>query len=205
MEAMLTTVQQELPLTPAMTAKLDGGSQSHAVLESEIWLEIENDAGLRITVQRTVKGARDKNLITVHKGPALTKPGTYPSEDYFVNRSGGATRAAGFHWFLANFLGWSLPTVQKYDGNEVPLYLQCILPFVMTEQTRGWSSILPPVPTQFQIRDVHKRAVEFLLGMDAHKIALARQELQLRSASGGTLVLAGTTTQGACNRSRRHG
>lgn len=50
----------------------------------------------------------------------------------------------------------------------------------MTEQTRGWSGIQPPVPMQFRIRDVHKRAVEFLLGMDAHKMALARQELQLR-------------------------
>ena len=182
MEAMLTTSQQELPLPPAMTAKLDGGILEHAVLESEVWLEIENLTGKRITVQRTVKGSRDKNLITVHDGPALTKPGAYLTTDYFVNRSGGATRPVGFHWFLANFFGWSLPTVQTYEGSEVPLYLQCILPFVMTEQSRGWSSIQPPVPTQFRIRDVHKRAVEFLLGMDAHKIALARQELQLRKS-----------------------
>lgn len=185
MEAMLTTSQQELPLPPAMTAKLDGGtvdggSLEYAVLESEVWLEIENSSGKRVAVQRMVKGGRDKNLITVYDGPALTEPGTYPTTDYFVNRAGGATRSVGFHWFLANFLEWSLPTVQTYEGNEVPLYLQCILPFFMTEQTRGWSSIQPPVPTQFRIRDVHKRAVEFLLGMDAHKIALTRQELQLR-------------------------
>lgn len=180
MEAMLTTSQQDLPLTPAMTTKLDGGQRSHTVLESEIWLEIENDLGKRITVQRTVKGKRDKNLITVYEGPLLTEPASYTSNDYFVNRSGGAVRAVGFHWYLTQFLGWKLPTVQNYEGNEVPLYLQCILPFVMTEQTRGWSSIQPPVPSQFRIRDVHKRAVEFLMGMDAHKIALDRQDLQLR-------------------------
>jgi hypothetical protein len=180
MEAMLTTSQQELPLPLAMTAKLDGGALEHAVLESEIWLEIENLNGKRVTVQRTVKGSRDKNLITVHDGPALTKPGAYPTADYFVNRPGGATRPFGFHSFLATFFGWELPAVQTYEGNEVPLYLQCILPFMMTEQTRGWSSIQPPVPTQFRIREVHKRVVEFLLDMDAHKIALARQELQLR-------------------------
>lgn len=182
MEAMLTTSQQDLPLTPAMTTKLDGGRHSHAVLESEIWLEIENDSGKRITVQRTVKGTRDKNLITVHEGPALTQPADYNSRDYFVNRSGGAVRTVGFHWYLAQFLGWELPIVQNYEGNEVPLYLQCILPFVMTEQTRGWSSIQPPVPSQFRIRDVHKRAVEFLMGLDAHKIALDRQILQMRRA-----------------------
>lgn len=180
MEAMLTTSQQELPLPLAMTAKLDGGTSEHTVLETEIWLEVENSSGKRMTVQRTVKGSRDKNLITVHDGAALTKPGPYPTADYFVNRSGGATRPLGFHWFLASFFGWELPTVQTYEGSEVPLYLQCILPFVMTEQTRGWSSIQPPVPTQFRIRDVHKRVVEFLLRMDAHRIALARQDLQLR-------------------------
>lgn len=180
MEAMITTSQHDLPLTPAMMVKLEGISGPHTVLNSEIWLEIENNAGKRVAVQRTVKGQRDKSLITVFMGPALTSPGHYPVKDYFVNRGGGATREAGFHHFLSNFLGWELPTVQRYDGSEVPLYLQCLMPFFMTEQTRGWSSILPPVPTQFQIRDVHKRAVEFLLGMDAHKIALTRQELQLR-------------------------
>lgn len=180
MEAMLTTSQQDLPLTPAMTVKLDGGTGSHPVIESDIWLEIENDRGRRVVIHRTVKGKRDKNLITVHMGPALTAPGEYAYEDFFVNRGGSATRSAGFHLFLANFLGWELPAVQRYDGTEVPLYLQCVLPFFMTEQTRGWSSVLPPVPTHFQIRDVHKRAVELLLGMDAHRIALARQELQLR-------------------------
>lgn len=183
MEAMLTTSQQELPLPPAMTAKLDGGSgHDSAVLESEIWLELQNSSGRRIAVQRTVKGERNKNLITVHHGPSLTAPGTYTTTDYFVNRSGGATRSSGFHLFLASFLNWDLPIVQTYEGNEVPLYLQCIFPFFMTEQTRGWSSLQPPVPTHFRIRDVYKRAVEFLLGMDAHRIALARQELQLRKS-----------------------
>ncbi len=182
MEAMLTTSQLELPLPPAMTSKLDGGNGEHLVLESEVLLEIENKQGSRIVVQRGVKGSRDKNLITVHQGPALSEGGTYPTADYFVSRAGAATREAGFHWFLAKFLGWDLPTVQTYDGNEVPLYLQCIVPFLMTEQTRGWSTIQPPLPTHFRIRDAHKRAIEFLLGMDAHRIALTRQELQLRKS-----------------------
>ena len=52
MEAMLTTSQQDLPLTPAMMVKLEGVTGPHTVLESEIWLEIENDSGKRVTVQR---------------------------------------------------------------------------------------------------------------------------------------------------------
>ena len=180
MEAMLSTSQQELPLPHAMTARLDGGTGEQVVLESEVLLEIENSDGERIVVQRTIKGTRDRNLVTVHHGPALSAGGTYQTADYFVSRPGAATREVGFHRFLAKFLGWELPAVQTYDGNEVPLYLQCIFPFLMTEQTRGWSTVQPPLPTQFRIRDAHKRAVEFMLGMDAHRIALTRQELQLR-------------------------
>ena len=37
---------------------------------------------------------------------------------------------------------------------------------------------MPPVPTQFRIRDVHKRAVEFILNLDACKVAIRRQELR---------------------------
>lgn len=181
MEAMLTTSQQDLPVPPAMKLRLDSGGGSHTVLESDIYLEIENSSGRRIVVQRTVKGERNKNLITVHNGPALTAPqSSYASSDYFVNRGGAAVRDSGFHHFLANFLGWNLPIVQTFDGNEVPLYLQCILPYFIVEQTRGWSTAPPPIPTQFRIRDAHKRAVEFLLNMDAHRIALQRQSLRFQ-------------------------
>jgi hypothetical protein len=179
MEAMLTTSQGELPLPPAMKTQITSPSGEHKVLESEIFLEIENGRRQRIVVQRTVKGSRDKNLITVHEGAALTAPqGTWVTKDYFVGRQGAATREVGFHHYLAGFLGWTLPLVQTFDGNEYPLYLQCIFPYLVVEQTRGWSTVQPPLPTQFRIRDVHKRVVEFLLSMDAHHVALKRQELQ---------------------------
>lgn len=180
MEAMLTTSQSDLPLPPAVKSRLESTGGEHTVLESEVLLEIENSAGQRLVVQRMIKGSRDKNLITVHEGPILTKPTTAASrKDYYVNRSGAATRQLGFHSFLARFLGWELPMVQTFEGNEYPLYLQCVFPYFIVEQTRGWSTIQPPLPTQFRIRDVHKRSVEFLLNLDAHRIALKRQELLL--------------------------
>ena len=183
MEAMLTTSQADLPLPPAVKARLASTSGEHDVLESEIFLEIENAQGHKIVVQRMIKGGRDKNLITVHEGPALTSPGsTVRTRDFFVSRQGAATRELGFHHFLANFFSWSLPTVQTYDGNEYPLYLQCIVPYFVVEQTRGWSTVQPPLPTHFRIRDAHKRAVEFLLNMDAHRVALKRQEIQFEKS-----------------------
>jgi hypothetical protein len=178
MEAMLTHSRTVLPLPPAMTSELEAGSHRHTVVESEVFLEIENRAGDRVTIQRTIKGERNVNLITVFYGSALTSSSPVPrSRDFFVNLQGGASREAGFHNFLAQFLGWRLPAVQTYDGQEYPLYLQCSFPYFVVEQTRGWSTIQPPVPTHFRIRGVHKRAVEFLLNLDADKIALRRQEL----------------------------
>jgi hypothetical protein len=180
MEAMLTYSRTELPLPPAVTNRLDSDHGELAVLESEVFLEIENSLGQRIVTQRTIKGQKDKNLITVHYGPVLSQHGaTATSRDYFVNLQGSATREHGFHYFLTEFLGWTLPVVQSFDGSERPLYLQCIFPYFVVEQTRGWSTLQPPIPTHFRIRDVHKRVVEFLLDLDAHRVALKRQELLL--------------------------
>jgi hypothetical protein len=191
---MLTTSQADLPLSPAMKSEIEGvggPADRHAVLESEIWLEIENRFGKRIAVHRTVKGTRNQDLITVHDGPALTSDKPFSTSDFFVGRSGAASREAGFHHFLASFMSLKPPVVQTFDGREYPLYLQCVFPFFFVEQTRGWGSVQPPVPTQFRIRDVHKRAIEFILDLDAHRVALRRQELQheqenLRAAWGAT-------------------
>jgi hypothetical protein len=99
----------------------------------------------------------------------------------------------GFHHFLTKFLNWPLPTVQTFDGNEYPLYLQCIFPYFMVDQTRGWSTLQPPLPTHFRIREPHKRVVEFLLNMEAHRVALKRQELQFEKNRVETLWTAQVT------------
>jgi hypothetical protein len=182
LEAMLTTSQAELPLTPAVTTRLDSETGEHDVIEAEVLLEIENAQTQRIVVQRTLKGTRDKNLITVHEGAALTSSGSFRSRDFFVNRAGAASRESGFHHYLTRFLSWELPHVQTYDGHEYPLYVQCVAPYFIVEQTRGWSSVLPPIPTHFRIREPNKRTVEFLLNLDAHRNALKRQEIQFEKA-----------------------
>jgi hypothetical protein len=178
MEAMLTTTLADLPLPPAVKIRLASSTGEHEVIESEVFLEIENDRAERIVVHRVIKGKRDKNLITVHEGPVLTKPGAAClTKDFFVSRQGSATREMGFHHYLAKFLQWKLPEVQTFDGNEYPLYLQCIFPYFVVEQTRGWSMVQPPLPTHFKIRDIHKRVIEFLLNLDAHQLAIKRGEV----------------------------
>ena len=182
-EAMLTTSQRDLPLPPAMKAQVDwGGGKLAKVVESEIYLEIENRNQKRVVVNRTVIGSRSTNLLTVTYGPALTQPGTsYSSDQFFVSRPGSASHELGYHHFLADFLEWQLPSVQTYEGHDRPLYLQCIFPYMVVEQTRGWANMDPPIPTQFRIKEPHKRIVEFLLDLDAYSIARKRVELEQRA------------------------
>jgi len=178
MEAVLTNSQSELPLTPAVTRELMDGNVTHTVTESAVYLEIENSEGKQITVHRALKGDQNSHLVTIYDGPALSRPDNYAARDYYVSRSGSATKEAGFHVALARFLGWEIPRVSTFEGKECPLYLQTIFPFIFVEQKRGWSTLAPPLPTQFRIREPHRRVVEFLLHLDAYKIALKRQELQ---------------------------
>lgn len=181
LEAMLTTNQRDLPLPHVMKEELFSNDDLVQVIESDIFLEIENSNGERVVVHRTVKGSRMKNLVTVTFGPALTdSTGYYNSEDFFVSRPGSATRERGFHRFLAEFFDWDLPNVQTFEGRETPLYLQCVFPFIIVEQKRGWASLIPPIPTQFRIREPHKRSIEFLLRLDAYIIAAKRIELNNR-------------------------
>jgi hypothetical protein len=176
------------PLTPALTSLLEEGIQEHSVIESQVYLEIENRKSERLTIQRQVTGpeTRDWRLVTVWEGAVLdaTEP-EKPGNDYFVRDPGSATRAAGFHARLAEFVGWTLPEVMKYDGTVVPLYMETILPLLYVEQRHGWSSIQATTPRFLQIRDIEKKAVEFTLLLDAcvrdvERQRVAQEELETR-------------------------
>lgn len=178
MESMLTTNRDDLPLPRVFKDDLHTGSGHASVIESDIFLEIENPSGERAVVHRTVKGARDSGLIEVTRGPGLSKPGQYRSEEYFVGRAGDTTRDLGFLRFLIDFLAWDVPMVRTYQGENRPLYPQCVVPYFFVEQARGWSSMEPPLPMRFGIKELHKRAVEYLLGLDAIEIAAKRLEIE---------------------------
>ena len=181
LEDMLTNSKQDLPLPQVMKSKLLFNDKYINVIESDVYLEVENNNEERIVIHRTIKGERNKDLITVIFGPALTSnKWSFKTKDYFVSRSGAAVREAGFHHFLISFLGWELPKVQTYTNGDVPLYIQCIFPYFFVEQTRGWSSLTPPITTKYRIRDPHKRVVEFILKLDATTIAKKRIEYKNR-------------------------
>jgi len=180
LERMLSP-RREVPLTYVMTSHLVDAESGveHKVHESSVTIELSNSEGQVITVRRAVVGA-DRKLVSVFHGPMLSEPdGTYRQTDYFVLDPGAAQREAGFHRFLAQFVGWVLPTVRRFDGTETPLYLETIFPLLYVEQKSGWSSIPAAFPTYLQIRDVSKRSVEFILGLDTHEVELQRQQIDI--------------------------
>ena len=65
----------------------------------------------------------------------MTEPGNnYRQQDYFVLDAGTAQREAGFHHMLAEYIGWHLPPVRRYDGSETILYLETIFPLYMSSK-----------------------------------------------------------------------
>lgn len=182
LERMLSP-RREVPLTYVMTHHLkDENGVEHAVLESSVWLEVENGDGRIVTIRRGVKTEANPKLVSVFCGPALTQIGDYKQADYWVLDAGAAKSEHGFHRFLADFVGWRLPTVRKFDNAETLLYVETLFPLFFVEQKAGWSFVPAPFPTFLQIRDVAQRAIEFVMALDTHENELARQRIELDKA-----------------------
>ncbi|PSC02840.1 hypothetical protein SLNSH_21825 [Alsobacter soli] len=182
MEKMLSP-RREVPLPHAMTTFLKSDDETvQPVLESIVSLEMQNGSGRIITVHRPVKKQGiDNRIVMVDFGPTLTEPELIAERrQFFVSDAGAAQREAGFHRFLEDFIGWNLPSVRRYDGPECKLYIETIFPLFWVEQKVGWSAIPAAIPTYFRIREVHKRAVEFLMDLDVPRLELERQRLQER-------------------------
>jgi len=168
-----------VPLAHALTDYLDfkeGKSNAKAtVIDSMVSLEIENAKGEFLTIQRAIAGDRHKHLMTVYEGRAVTRKEALSSgRDYFVREPHATTSERGFHRRFTEFLGWDLPMAPRYNDVDCPLYLETIFPLVFVEQKLAWGRIPARYPTWLGIRDVGRRTVEFLLGLDAYTTALER-------------------------------
>ncbi|MFT3864080.1 MAG: hypothetical protein QM729_07400 [Solirubrobacterales bacterium] len=158
------------PFKPSATNEIaDPKGVRHGVLGSTVNAELEGDLGAAITVERAIKSETQKSeLVRTWRGRAMTDPGDTPKAgDYYAREGGAATHEAGYQAFLADFIGWTMPMVSRWQGDPVPLYMEVIAPFLFVEQTRGWSRIAATVPRYLQIRDPERRAVEFLLSLDS--------------------------------------
>ncbi|WP_311063621.1 hypothetical protein [Halomonas sp. DWK9] len=130
------------------------------VKSSFVQIAATNSKNESVVTTRDILG--DENKITV------TQSGI--SKDYFLGTSGkvgSAKSERGFHRWLETFIGWNLPNVVTYEGNEVKLYIECIFSLFFIEQKRGWSEIQANIPTRYGIKNVKKSAIEFCLGIES--------------------------------------
>lgn len=181
LEGMLSA-SRSVPLPHAITHMIDAEDGSrHEVISSEVQLEFSNHDGHIVTTIRRVKGALNHNLITVVHGPAISAPDPvipYELEDKYVRDRGAATKPEGFHYWLSTFLGWTLPQVTTFDGKSCPLYIESMFPLILIEQKKAWTGIQARMPTQFQIRDASKRAIEFILKLSVFELIAKAQQLR---------------------------
>ncbi|GEM_PF-6224070 len=183
LEGMLGA-SSHIPLSPSVTDALTWEGRRHKVLDSEVYLVVSNGDGTEITVKRNIRGLDNQhNLISVWPGNVLVNGITDARKDYYANVRGAAQNPAGFHNFLAEFIGFKLPMVSRSDGGECPLYLQCIFPAFFIEQMRGWGGTLSGMPYQYGIRDVMKRVIEFILGLEINASISKREKLRTRKDS----------------------
>jgi hypothetical protein len=95
----MLSARREIPLTYVMTSHLDDPEtgERHQVLESSVWVELQNAADEVITVRRGVKSSTDRKLVSVFYGPPLTEP----TGQYMVSGVFGAHCNARIAWQYA--------------------------------------------------------------------------------------------------------
>jgi hypothetical protein len=172
--------QLQVPLPYAMRERIHQRRDDdyEPVLASYVELEIENSNAEILVVRRDITGGKDPKLVQTWSAPKLSKrSATGHRRDFFIHDPGAAQREDGFHHHLAQFIGWELPEVPRFDGGEGPLYLEAIFPMLFVEQKRGWSTIQGPFPTFLRIQDVIRRVMEFLLDLEAGRIRRERAEI----------------------------
>lgn len=166
------------PLTYVLTRHIEDEGVSLSIEESYVMLEVENGDGKIKTIKRLIVPDERKNLVEVFDGPCISNPSHKPnsSDQYYAKIANSAKNERGFYFWFAKFIGWDLPRVERFVGEDTTLFLECIFPLFVVEQKKGWTQIQAGVP-QYGIKNVKLKALEFVLKLDSEKINSQRREL----------------------------
>jgi len=153
----------------------------HKVVQSFVYLEIENSKSDIITIKRSVISNSDRKpqLVDVYFGKLIddTEDILPEMKPMYIHDKGGATdEIYGFHLFLENFLDWNLPNVLTNAGDSRKLYIQQIASSFMIEQKSGWSDFFATMP-HYGLSNKEARVVEFLLKLDVSENKKRKQQI----------------------------
>jgi hypothetical protein len=153
------------------------GENAVPVFGADIYLEIENAQGHKITIRRQLR-PDISSVLFVHEGAISSWTGENLKELYVGQNSYIDTR--GFHRYLCGFMGFPNIQVVSYDEEETRLYLEYIFAAIFIEQKKGWSDIMANSPF-FRVKDPKKCTVAELLGMDYIKNNMQRGTLKVET------------------------
>jgi len=164
--------KNEESLKPVLKSNITIKGENKIITQSDIFLEIRNSNNEIITIQRSPNhNSRDVKLISVYFDSLKNvKSQDIVPKEFYVHDKYAAQKKYGFHKFLEDFIGLSLPDVASYSGKPVKLYLQTLASCSYIEQKEGWSSILATIPTKFRIKNVRERVTEFNLGLSVTEL-----------------------------------
>lgn len=183
LEGSLST-SSRVPLGPAMTQAIDTSRGRGGVAESFVTLTVVNESGRYLRVRRWAKSLQlSLNLMQVWAADSESGLDVARRQDMFVRQGRATVSELGFHRLLEEFLGWSLPFVPSFQGEDVRLYLEVLFPLFYVEQKFGWSGVAPRIPTHYRIRDPQQRAVEYVLGLSTLDLIRQRQALSEEEAA----------------------
>lgn len=153
----------------------------HKVIQSFVYLEIENNENEIVTIKRSVISNSDRKpqLVDVYFGKLIDNSEDIipESKPMYIHDKGGATdEIYGFHLFLENFLNWSLPNVLTNSGDSKKLYIQQVASSFMIEQKSGWSDFFATMP-HYSLSNKEARAIEFLLKLDVTENKKRKQQI----------------------------
>lgn len=159
----------------ALKKEFECGDRIVKVVNSIVYIEVENKNKKIVTFKRSIKSdSDDVKLINIIEGPYLSsnQNGTqFLIKPTFLHDSGSAQDPErGFFAYLEKFIGLSMPSITDNKGKETRLYLQAIFAALIVEQKRGWTDYIANIP-YYGVSGVRAKVASFLLDLNVFRNA----------------------------------
>lgn len=167
----------------ALKDKFETDGSEKRIVESTVFIELENSYGEIITLKRSIVSLTiDPKLVQIIQGPYLTSfdSANFESFHTFLHDPGAAQDVSkGFFAYFENFLGLDLPQISDNRGKTTKLYLQSLFSALIIEQKRGWTDYIASIP-YYGVSGMREKVASFIIDLDVFRKSSQLNELNLR-------------------------